>query len=105
MAGIWRRFVDLVFSIGAHLGEDDLQRTKRRIFVVAAISATLLTISKALELGSSGQPLAAASLWVVIAAAPLALVIVHLKPGWFPRVRCDLEASRNANRSKSKDRF
>lgn len=80
---MWRRAVDSVLSIGAYAGEPDEQRTKRRIFVVAVVFATILTIPFVIELIDRGQMRAAASTGFVVVMGPIALTMLHIRPDWF----------------------
>jgi adenylate cyclase len=79
----WRRTVDFILSIGAYPGEADEQRTKRRIFVVAVVFATILTIPFVIDLINSGYPRAAASTGFVLVMGPIALAMLHVRPNWF----------------------
>ena len=83
MRTIWRAIVDFLFSIGDYPDEPESQRSKRIIFVVASIIATILTIPFALDFVELGQTRLAAVTWVVAIAGPLALVILNLRPLWF----------------------
>lgn len=86
MREVWRRAVGFLLSIGEYPHESEAQRTKRRIFVVASTIATILTIPTALDSVASGYTLVAAAQSTVLAAAPAALVVLTLRPLWFPWV-------------------
>ena len=83
MRTLWRWIVDALFSIGEHPGEDDTQRTQRRIFVTVTVIATTLTIPVVLDLVGQGSTKLAVSLGVVVVAGPLSLLILKSKPHWF----------------------
>ena len=83
MRRLWRRVVDVLFSIGEYPGEADEQRSKRRIFVVATVIATMLTIPFVFDLLAAEQTRVAIATSVVVVAGPVSLIIMHLRPGWF----------------------
>lgn len=86
MREIWHRVVDWVLSIGAYPGESEVQRGKRRIFVVAALLASTLSIPNALEYFASGYTWIAVADAVVIVAGYLSVVVIALRPNWFARL-------------------
>jgi adenylate cyclase len=86
MTNAWRRAMAALLSIGAYPDESPNQRTKRRIFVGAATIATILTIPFALTYADRGYTLVAASVLVVMATTPIALVLLSMRPRWFPWV-------------------
>lgn len=78
--------MEALLSIGAYPDESTNQRTKRRIFVGAATIATILTIPFALTYADRGYTLVAASVLIVMATTPIALLILFMRPRWFPWV-------------------
>ena len=79
----WRRILEYVLSIGSYPGEAVTQRGGRRVAIVAIVVATLLTIPTAFAALSAGYGWDAAMTFFLIAAAPLVLVAIRLKPHRF----------------------
>ena len=84
MRSLWRRFTGFLFSIGEYPEESPEQAAKRRIFIAVDAVATTLTIPFvfwAFELGHTRDAVATG---IVAALAVPALVLLHLRPLWFP---------------------
>jgi adenylate cyclase len=76
--------MEALLSIGGYPGESTNQRTRRRIFIGASTTATILSIPFALTNVDRGYALVAASLLILMAATPIAFVILSMRPRWFP---------------------
>jgi adenylate cyclase len=86
MKHAWQRALQSLLSVGGYPDESPTQRTKRRIFVGAATIGTILTIPFAMAFADDGYTLVAANLLIVMSATPIALVILAMRPLWFPWV-------------------
>lgn len=82
----WRRILEYVVSVGSYPGEPETQRGGRRVLLVGIVVAALLTIPTAFADLDAGYTWVAAMNFGVVAATPVLLGAIRLKPlrfAWF----------------------
>jgi adenylate cyclase len=81
--GRWRRLLEPVLSIGAYPGEPEVRRGGRRVFIVAFIIATIISIPQGLSDLGQGYTWVAATNLIVSFLTTVLLVVVWFRPLWF----------------------
>jgi guanylate cyclase len=79
----WKHAWEPVLSLGAYEGEPEIARGGRRVFVVAFVIATVLSIPIAAADIASGYPWVGGMNLVVEVITVALLIVVHFRPRWF----------------------
>ena len=77
---IWKRFLEGILSIGASPSESDSRRSGRRVFMLAFILATLLSIPAVIERFDAGYTWVGVVDLVTLAVPVLLLVVIAIHP-------------------------